>query len=244
MVKKVRKLVKGGVSLKRKGVVSFRFVEEVLVKDLVGVKKKVLSIDDVVDKHMGKRKVEEPKVEVKGEELAKIVQPYRPVPLTESSYFVFMKQLDYDRLYSYLGRTKSAVGVVGQEYSGEVKHFVSGSGNVFSYSEIADYLKKFTINNLLGAQMNSVSIKEREVFNTYALFNRQHVILGMLNLGVVQTDIPMMIYSGVKNEDSSFKKEEFVGVKGVKGSEEKKPLDMKILGVVRTDISMPVYCAK
>lgn len=165
--------------------------------------KKMISIDDVINKHMGKKKaliVEKPKAE----DLVKIVSPYKPIPLTGSSYFVFMKELDYNRLYSYLGKTKSTSVVSEVEIPEEAKSVVRSSNNVFSYGEISDYLKKFTVNNLVGAQMNNISIKERERFNMYAFFNRQQIVLGMINLGVVQTDIPAppisTVYVAVKAE--------------------------------------------
>jgi hypothetical protein len=169
------------------------------------VEKKPVSIDDVIKKHMVKGKFDGPKKEVKGD-LVKIVQPYKPVPLSESSYFVFMKQLDYERMYSYLGKTKVSTIVSDESIPDDARQLVKNSNDVFTYSEISDYLKKFTVNNLVGTRMNDFSVKEKEVFNNYALFNRQQIVLGMMNLGVVQTDIPApskpRIYVTVKPRQS------------------------------------------
>jgi len=174
-----------------------------VVKD--SVEKKPVSIDDIIKKHMVKGKVEGPKKEVKGD-LVKIVQPYKPIPLTASSYFVFMKQLDYNRLYSYLGKTKASTLVSDEDIPDQVKQAVKSSNDVFTYSEISDYLKKFTVNNLIGTRMNNFSVKERESFNNYAFFNRQQIVLGMMNLGISQTDIPTpsksKIYVTVKPRQS------------------------------------------
>ena len=192
-------------------------IDKVITKDLVGKvpvkdfevkdseKKKSLSIDDVIKKHMVKSKVEEPKKKVK-DDLVKIVQPYKPVPLSQSSYFVFMEQLDYDRLYSYLGKNKSVTVVSRVDIPDEAKSVVRASSDTFTYGEISDYLKRFTADNVFGGRMNDFSVKEREAFNNYAFFNRQQIVLGMMNLGIVQTDIPSIskpkIYVTVKPRQS------------------------------------------
>lgn len=158
--------------------------------------KNPISIDDIIRKHMVKKvpiKTKHPKKP----ELESTVQPYKPMPLTESSYFVFTEQLNYDRLYSYLGKLKTAAQ---QEYSEEVQQVIKSSQDQFTYKEVSDYLRKFTVNTLLGAQMNDFSIKEKEQFNNYAMFNKHRIMLEMqTNLrGIAQTDIPAPVYSREK----------------------------------------------
>ncbi len=168
--------------------------KEIPKKEIPKESKNPISIDDIIKKHMTKK----PQIKItkkKEPELEKTVQPYKSIPLTESSYFVFTKELNYNRLYSYLGKLKTAE--TQYEASEEIQQTFKSSNDLFTYKEVSDYLRKFTVNNLLGTQMNDTSIKEKEQFNNYAMFNKQIIMLELqTNLrGIAQTDAPAPVYS-------------------------------------------------
>ena len=110
-------------------------------------------------------------------------------------------KVDYEKLFAYMGSFGESIkkndwynSLVQETF----KNVVVGSIDLFTSEKLTDYLRKFSFNMLLGTEMNSISVEEKENFKYFSLTNTTLIMMKMQFLGVGQTD--MMAYQAPKGK--------------------------------------------